>query len=81
LQGFEKFLTKFAQGYCGDGERQFLPPGVALGTKELLIQSRGKNAANKHQTNNAAMPISQQDALARQAGTRSQCLKRDNQMV
>jgi hypothetical protein len=39
------------------------------------------SAPNKQQTNNAAMLISQQEALARQAGTRSQCLKRRNQMV
>jgi hypothetical protein len=71
--------------------RSFGPPGVGIernGNGSALTHdaqeahsSSAERTANKQQTNNAVMLISQQEALARQAGTCSQCLKRDNQMV
>ena len=46
----EEFLTKFAEGYSSERGDEFWPPGVGIGTKELLINhavKRIKQTSNK----------------------------------
>ena len=81
------FSRDMASNYARTSGDEFGPPSPtsrpnAKGQRNriALERARGARQTNNKQTT-CSMSISQQEALARQAGTRSQCLKRDNQMV